>query len=137
MQLLGSSAQGFLKSIDIPAQPRNPFLADDPLNGQSRTPDSGALASPQDPRVLSLLSTVFYGASNSSVLIHEHSRLFRDEGIDYEALTLMREDHFRELGIKMGVRVRILDALKERRKTDSQPASTIDNGLSMFDHLNI
>ena len=67
-----------------------------------------------------LLNIVFRDVPDAQQQVDAHVKLLLDEGIDYEALSLMREDHFRELGIKMGVRVRILEALRSQSPQSPQ-----------------
>jgi hypothetical protein len=49
---------------------------------------------------------------NDAQTVKEIYDLFVAEDIDWEALNLMTDSHFKHLGIKMGARVRIVEALK-------------------------
>jgi len=126
-------------AISTPSPNPNPMLASAITSTNTPThtaisttpsPAPAATASPSEDSLDSFLSRLF-GAEGS-----RYAQLLADNEIDFEALRLMSEAHLKELGLPMGPRVKIANALKQLNAMSmSASAATPSSSSSGGSHV--
>ena len=56
----------------------------------------------------------------------KYAGVLLDNDIDFDVITLVREDHLRELGISLGDRLRLLQAIAMLDDPDALPREAVD-----------